>query len=73
MNLEGRQAVCDGKRQLGDFPSARDFATLCSRNTGARMQPYRCRHCRFWHIGEHIGPKHLKRRPARRSQDLEKP
>jgi hypothetical protein len=54
---------CQGKRDFGDFPAARDFARLCSRNTGARMQPYRCPYCRWWHIGEHIGPKNINRRP----------
>ena len=54
---------CSGKRAFGDFTAARSFARVCSRNTGARMQPYRCQHCRWWHIGEHIGPKHLHRRP----------
>jgi hypothetical protein len=37
------------------------------------MQPYRCRNCHFWHIGEHIGPKNMNKRPSRRIEDTEKP
>lgn len=63
MTPQRRQQICDGKRQYGDFPAARDAARRCSRHTGARMQPYRCRNCRWWHIGEHIGPQDLHRKP----------
>ena len=61
--MNGQAQDCNGKRQFGDFPAARSAAQHCARNTGARMQPYRCKHCRWWHIGEHIGPKQLHRRP----------
>lgn len=62
--MQTKAQQCDGKREHADYPAAKEAAKRCSRGTGARMQPYRCLHCRHWHIGEHIGPAQLGRKPS---------
>ncbi len=42
---------CNGKRQYPDYSNAAKVAKTQSRRHDSRVQPYRCTHCRRWHLG----------------------
>ena len=42
---------CSGKRQYPDYTNAAKVAKTLNRRTETRAEPYRCMHCRCWHIG----------------------
>jgi predicted Zn-ribbon and HTH transcriptional regulator len=57
-----RDGSCSGKQLLDDFHHAKRVAAKMRQKFSARIQPYRCRHCQHWHVGEHVpNPKDRRR------------
>jgi hypothetical protein len=59
-----RARACDGKHPYPDRKSALDALFALARDSGAafwRLNAYRCRWCRSWHIG-HSGRANGRRR-----------
>lgn len=50
MNV-ARQAACDGKVAYPDHALAMEVAIRMRRRRKRRLNIYRCRWCRCWHIG----------------------
>lgn len=48
-----RRRSCEGKRRHPDRDAAAAHAGRLNRGRDAadRVEPYRCRHCRGWHVG----------------------
>ena len=46
-----RRRRCGTKRGFASEQLARNAVFLIRRETGNRMEPYRCPFCRQWHIG----------------------
>lgn len=60
---------CEGKVRFDAPDLARAAAHRQSHNKGARSAPYRCPHCRGWHVGARLGRRVQDRRP--RAQEVE--
>jgi hypothetical protein len=45
------QPGCNGKRQYDDHATADRIATTQKRRTEEPIEPYRCRYCQKWHVG----------------------
>jgi hypothetical protein len=46
-----QSAGCQGKRQFLTFTQAKGAAKNAARNNSEPMNPYMCRHCHKFHIG----------------------
>lgn len=43
---------CGGKRCYESHPVAERMAKRTRRQHDTKVGPYKCPHCRFWHVGE---------------------
>lgn len=48
---------CVGKRRFSTFEAASAVARRQNRGRGERIQPYHCRLCHGFHVGEGLGRK----------------
>lgn len=48
---------CTGKIAFDSPALAREVAQRSRRKHHAAVQPYRCKHCGKWHVGDHQGGK----------------
>jgi len=50
-----RQRVCGNKQRYLNLKAAKSASVLLFLRTGEKLTSYRCKYCRWWHIGHTPG------------------